>query len=145
MFYLVASNGLEAPEFLAEIRQPNGMMEDPVSAEVVRVGPTNDTYQRQVLTIRAGDRVDHAQPPNGERDNTRAYATAPRVPIGGIPGVEFVAAPDHVELRLRYEVVEKRKVEVAGNGEHVGDPDLYQPPCKVAAKCCVGGTHRRRG
>ena len=40
---LVASNSLKAPKLLAEIRQPNSVMEDPVVTIVIGIGCSNDT------------------------------------------------------------------------------------------------------
>lgn len=125
---------MEAPELLAEIRQPNGVMQDPVRAEVIRVGATHDANQWKVLTVRAGNRVDHTKPPHSERHHARADAPAPRVAVGGVPGIEFVAASDVGELRLRDEVVEEGEVKVTGHGKHVCDPHLHEAACEVAAE-----------
>ena len=123
-------------------------MEDPTGAVVVGVGPTDDANQRQVLAVRSGDGVEHAEAADGERHHARADSPGARVAVGGVPGVELVAAPDQVQRRLRDEVVQQRQVEVPGNGEHVGDADFHQPAGQVAAQGGVTTAgavdHRRR-
>lgn len=117
---------MEAPELLAEIWQPNGVMQDPVSTKVVRVGPTNDTNQRKVLTVRARNRVYHTQPSHSKRDNTRAHAPAPRVAVRSVSSIKFVAASNVFQLRLRDEVVEEGEVKVTWHGENVLHTHLHQ-------------------
>lgn len=131
---------MEAPEFLAEIRQPNGVMQDPVRAEVVSVGSTHDANHRKVLTVRAGNCVDHTQPAHSERHHARADAAAPCVTISGVPGIEFVATSDVGEFGLRDEVVEEGEVKVTGDGENVCDANLHEAAREVAAEGgLVGG------
>jgi hypothetical protein len=132
---LIASDSLKAPEFLAKVRHSNGMVENPVGPIVIGVGPTNNANERQVLTVRAGDGVEYTQSTDGERNNTRADATRARVSVSSVSSVELVAASDVGESRLGDEVVEEREVEIAGNGEHVGDTDLDQSTCQVATQC----------
>jgi len=134
---LEASNGLKAPQLLAEIGQTDGVVEDPTRTIVVGVGPTNDADQRQVLAVRSGDRVEHAEPANGERDNASADTSSTGVAIGSVPGVELVAAADDVERGLSDEVVEQSEVEVAGNGENIGDTDFNEAAREVAAESGV--------
>lgn len=138
-FDLVAGNSLEAPEFLAEIRQSNGVMQDPVGAEVVRVGSTDDADHRKVLTVRAGDCVDHTQAAHCERHHASADAPAPCVAVGGVAGIEFVATSDVGEFGLRNEVVEEGEVKVTGDGENVCDPNLDEAAREVAAEGGLGG------
>jgi len=130
---------LEAPEFLAEIRQPNGVMQDPVRAEVVRVRPTHDANQWKVLTVRAGNSVDHTQAPHCERHHAGADAAAPRVAVGGVPSIEFVAASDVGELWLGDKVVEEGEVKVTGHGKNVCDAHLHEAAREVAAERGLGG------
>lgn len=130
--YLSTGDCLKAPELLTEIGQPDRVMEDPVSPEIVGVGPTNNTYHRQVLTVSASNSVDNAEPTDGKGDHASAHALGARIPVGGVPRVELVAAADHLQLRLGNQVVKKRKVEVAGHGEHVPRADLDEPPGQVA-------------
>lgn len=110
------------------------MVEDPTRTVVVGVGSANDADQRQVLAVRSGDRVEHAEPANGERDNARADSSSTRIAIGSVPGVELVAAADDVERGLSDEVVKQREVEVPGNGENVGDTDFNEAASEVATK-----------
>lgn len=115
------------------------MVEDPIRPVVVGVGPADDADNRKVLAVRAGDGVDDAQTADGEGHDARADAPGPSVPVGGVPGVELVAAADVSEPGLGYEVVEESEVEVAGNGEDVADADLHEAPRDVAAEGGVGG------
>lgn len=143
---LEASNSLKTPKLLAEIRQPDGMVKYPVRPVVVGVGPADDADHRQVLAVGPGDGVEHAEPADGERHDAGPDAPGAGVAVGGVPGVELVAAADEVEPRLGDEVVEEREVEVAGDGEDVGDADLDEPVGDVAAHGGVGGgDHRGRG
>lgn len=121
-------------------------MEDPIGPVVIRIGPTNDTDHRQVLTVRAGDGVENTQPTNGESHDARAHSPGPRVAIGGVAGIELVAAADQVELRLGDQVVQEGQVEVAGHGEDVLGADLDEPPSQVAAQSAGrGGRTDRAG
>ena len=115
------------------------MVKHSVGAVVVGVGPSDDADQRQVLAVRAGDGVEHAKAANGERHDARADATRPGVAVGGVPGVQLVAAADVGEARLGDEVVEEGEVEVTGDGEDVGHAHLDEPPGEVAAE---GGLRR---
>lgn len=120
------------------------MVKDPVCSIVVRVRSTNDANERQILTVSSGDSVDYAETTNGKGNNASSDATGAGIAVGGVAGVELVAATNKVELRLGDEVVEQSQIEVAGNREHVGDADLHQPPCKVAAERGITARHRRR-
>lgn len=114
-------------------------MQDPVGSEIIRVGPTHYTNQRKVLTVRASDCVDDAESSHSERDDTRADALAPRVAVGGVPCVELITASYVGELWFGDEVVEEGEVKVTGDGEDVGDPDLDESACEVAAERGFGG------
>ena len=109
-------------------------MEDAIGAIVVGVRPTNDADQGQVLAVRSGDRVEHAEPADGERDDARTDASRTCVAVGSIAGVELVTAADDVERGLSDEVIQQREVEVAGNGEDVGDTDFDEAARKVATE-----------
>jgi hypothetical protein len=81
-------------------------VEDAVGPVVVGVGPAGDADDGEVLAVRAGDGVEHAEPPDGEGDGARPHAARARVPVGGVAGVELVAAPHEAEARLGDQVVE---------------------------------------
>lgn len=132
--YLIASDCLKAPELLAEVRQPNSVVKNSVCPVVIGVGTTDYANERQVLAVRAGDRVEDAEAADGEGHDARADAAGAGVAVSGVPGVELVAAADVVEARLGDEVVEECQVEVAGDGEHVRHADLDEPACQVAAQ-----------
>lgn len=114
------------------------MMQDPVGTVIVRVRTSDDANHREILTVRAGDCVEDTQPSDCERHDARADASSPSVTVGCVPCIELIAAADQVERWLSYEVVEQREVEVAGNGKHVADADLHQPPGNVAAERRLG-------
>jgi len=141
---LVAGDGLEAAELLGEVREADGVVQDAVGAVVVGVGTAHDADHGEVLAVRAGDGVEHAEPADGERDGAGADATGAGVPVGGVPGVELVAAADEAQPRLGDEVVEQGEVEVAGDGEHVGGADLHEPPRQVPAESGARRGRRRR-
>lgn len=135
---LIASYGLKAPQLLAKIRQTDRMVEDPVSSVVVGIGTSDDANQRQILAVRTGDRIEDAEPTDGESDDARTDAPGSSVAIGGVPSIEFVAAADVVERRLGDEVVKEGEVEVARNGEDIGDADLHEPASEVATQSGLG-------
>ena len=120
------------------------MVEDAVGAVVVGVGPADDADDGEVLAVGARDGVEHAEAPDGERDGARPDAPRAGVTIGGVPGVELVAAADEVEPRLGDEVVEQGEVEVPGDGEDVGGADLHEPARQVAAERGARRGHRGR-
>ena len=91
------------------------MMEDPISSVVIGIRPADYTNHRQILTVRAGNSIDHAQATNGERDDAGANSSGPGIAIGGVPSVELVAATDQVELRLGDQMVQEAQVEVSGD------------------------------
>lgn len=76
------------------------MVEDSVGSVIVGVGTTDDANERQVLTVRAGDRIQNAESADGERDDARADAAGPRVAVGGVPGIKLVTAADVVQPGL---------------------------------------------
>lgn len=129
---LVACDSLEAAELLAEIGQPDGVMEDPVGAIVVGVGTADDANERQILTVGTGNGVENTEPADSEGDDARTDATGASVAVSRVAGVELVTAADEVEPRLSDQMVEKGEVEVAGDGEDVGDTNLNEPASQVA-------------
>jgi hypothetical protein len=120
------------------------VVKDAVGAVVVGVGPAHDADDGEVLAVRAGDGVEHAEPTDGERDGAGADAPRPRVPVGGVPGVEFVAAADEGQARLGDEVVEQGEVEVPRDGEDVGGADLHEAARQVPAERGASRGQRRR-
>lgn len=104
--YLCAGDWLETSELLGKIRQPDGVVQDPVRPVVIGIRPSHDTDHRQVLTVSPCDGVEHAETPNRERHHARAHTPSSRVPISRIAGVQLVAAADQVQLRLGYQVVQ---------------------------------------
>jgi hypothetical protein len=155
--YLIAGDRLEAPELLREIRQPDGVVQDPAAPVVVAVGSPDDADDRQVLAERPRDGVDGAEPADGEGDGARAHPAVarPGVAVGGVGRVELVAAADEAHPcgpALRLELVEEREVEVPRHREDVARADLRQPPRQVPAQRGVvrrgvgeGGVRDRRG
>lgn len=135
---LIASDGLKAPKLLAKIRQPNSVVKNPAGSIVIRVGSSNYTNQRQVLTVGSSDRIENTEPPHSESNNTRADATRASVAISGVAGVELVAAANVGEPRLCDEVVEEGQVKVTGHSEDVSDADLDESASKVATQSGLG-------
>lgn len=131
---LEAGDGLKASELLREVGEADRVVEDPVGAVVVGVRPTDDADDGEVLAVGSGDGVDDAETADSEGDDAGAHATRAGVAVGGVAGVELVAAPDEVEGGLVDEVVEKGQVEVARDGEDVGDAHLDQTPGQVPAQ-----------
>ncbi|RDY08913.1 hypothetical protein CR513_06800, partial [Mucuna pruriens] len=117
-------------------------MEYPIGAVVVRVGSSHHANHRQVLAVSSGDGVQDAESAHGEGDHARPHALRTRVAVGGVAGVELVAATHEVELRLGDEVVQERQVEVAGDGEDVPHADLHEPPSQVATQRAIEGGSR---
>lgn len=138
--YLEASHSLEASKLLAEIGQPDRVMEDPVSAKVITVRTTDNTNEGQILTVSTSNSIKNTEAADGEGNDTRADATGPSVAIGGVAGVELVAAADDVEPGLGDQMVEQGEVEVAGNREDVGDANLNEPASQVATQGGLTGT-----
>ena len=142
---LITSNGLKTAIFLAEIGNPDGMMKNPIGTVIVRIRTSTDAYNREILTVRAGNCVDHTEASEGEGDDAGTDAALARVSVGGVAGVELVAAADVVEAGLGDEVVEEREVEVSGDGEDVGDADLDEAARQVAAEGALLGGGDRGG
>ena len=138
--YLIAGNRLEASDFLAEVRQPNSVVENSISTVVVGVGTSDDTNDRKVLTVSAGDGVENAEPADSEGDNTCTDAAGPGVAVGGVASVELVTAANVVETRLGNDAIEKSEVEVSGNGEDVVDANLNKTVSDVAAEGGAGAS-----
>lgn len=72
------------------------MVENPVSSIVVGVGTADDAYQREVFTVRAGDGVEDAKSSDSESDDAGSNTASPSIAVGGVSGVELVAAADQV-------------------------------------------------
>jgi hypothetical protein len=135
----MAGDSLEAPQFLGEIRQPDGVMQNPVRAVIVRVGSTYDANQWKVLTICTGNGIQHTEPTDGEGDSTGADTATPGIAICSIPGVQFIATANQAQPGLSNQVVEQGEIEVAGNSEDILDPHLDQSARKVASEGRVAG------
>lgn len=119
---------------MTEIRQSDGVVENPIRAVIVRIGATHDADDRQILAVSAGDGVDDAESADGEGSDAGAYAPGAGVSVRRITGVELVAAADEVELGLGNQVVEKREIEITGHGEDVAHPHLDEPPGEMPAQ-----------
>lgn len=144
--YLSTGDSLKALELLTKIGQPDCVVEDPVCPVIVGIGTADYTNHRQILTVRAGNSIDHAQSTNRERNRTGANSSRPSIAIGGVPGVELVATADQVELWLSDQVVQESQVEVAGDGEDVLDADLHKPPSQMTTqRAREGGWTDRQG
>jgi hypothetical protein len=141
----MAGDGLEAAELLREVGEADGVVEDAVGPVVVGVGPAGDADDGQVLAVGARDGVEHAEPPDCERDGAGPDAARARVPVGGVPGVELVAAADEAQAGLGDQVVEQREVEVPRNREDVVDADLHEATREVAPQRRLPRRQDRRG
>lgn len=139
--YLITSHCLEATELLTEIGQTDGVVEDSVGAVVVGVGTADDTDEREVLTVSTGDSIEHAETADGECDDASTYATRPGVAVGGVSSVELIAAANEVKSRLSDQMVEKGKIEIAGDGEDITDANLNQTASQVTAESGLAGSN----
>lgn len=139
---LETSNGLEATQFLREIRKPNGVVEDSIRPVIVGIGPSDDTNHGEVLGIRTGDGVEDAEAADGEGDRASADPARAGEAVCGVAGIELVAAADEVEAGLGDEVIEEGEVEVPGDGEDVGGADLDEAPGDVTAEGALRGAYR---
>jgi len=117
-------------------------MQNPISPKIIGIRPSHNADHRQVLAVRARDGVEHRQPADGECDDAGPNTTGPGVAVGRVAGIELIAAADVGEPGLGDEVVEEGEVEVAGNGEHVGDADLDEAAGEVAAEGGISGGKR---
>ena len=99
----------------------------------VAVDPADDGDDGQVLGVGAGHGVQGAEPADAVGHDEGRDPVGPRVPLGGVAGVQLVAAADHLEAGVLQELVEQDEVEVAGDGEVVADPGLLQPGRQVVA------------
>lgn len=131
---LKASNRLETPVLLAEIRDSDRMMEDPISSKVIRIWSTHDTDNRKILAVSTCDCVKDAQTTDGESHRTGGSTAGPGVPVCGVPCVQLIAASDVFQAGFCDEVVEEGEVEITGNCEDIGDANLHETPGKVAAQ-----------
>lgn len=134
---------MEASEFLAEIRQPNGVMKNSINSKIVGIRTPNNAYDGKVLTVSPSNGVQYAKATHSEGHNTSSNTTRPGIPIGGIPSIELVAAPNVGEPWFSNQVIEKREIEVAGNGEHIFNADLDKAASDEAAESGIGGGRRR--
>ena len=110
------------------------MVEYPVRAVIVRVGSTDETDDGEILAVRSGYGVQHAQTADREGNDASPDSARSGVAFSGVAGVKLVAAADEIELRLGDELVEKSEVEVSGNGEDVADAKLHETARYVAAE-----------
>jgi hypothetical protein len=129
--YLEASDLLEAPELLAKVGVSGGVVQDSVGAVVVGVGATDNANDGEILAVRAGDGIDHAQASHGERHGAGPDAVGARVPVSSVARIQLVAASNELKPRLRQQVVEQDEVEVAGHGKNVAHPNFHQPGSNV--------------
>lgn len=125
---------MKASKLLGEIRKPNCMVQDPVSAIIVGIGATHNANHRQILTVSTSNGVQHAKPTDSESDHTCTHALGSSIAISGVAGVELVAAADQVEFRLGDQVIQKGQIEIPRNREHIFDSDLDEPPSEVTAE-----------
>jgi hypothetical protein len=82
------------------------MMQNAVGPIVVRIRPTHDTDDGQIIAVSPRDRIDDAEPPDGERNGAGPHTSGSCVPIGRVASVELVAAADEIEARLRQQMVQ---------------------------------------
>lgn len=134
-----ASDGLKAAEFLAEIRQSDRVVQNPICAIIVGIGTPDDTDDGEILAVSTGDGVENAESADRERDDAGSNAARPGISVGRITRIDLITAADVVEARLGNEVIEKGEVEVSGDGEDVGDSDLDEAVGDVAAEGGIRG------
>ena len=143
MPYLSTGDRLKRTKLLGEVRQPNCVVKNPVGAVIVRIRPTNYTNHRQILTVGTRNGVQNAEATHSERHHTSSHAPRTRVAVGGVAGIELIAAAHKVEPRLGDQVIKQRQVKVPGNREDIPDADLDEPACQVAAESARAGTGDR--
>ena len=72
------------------------MMQDPVSPIIIRIRAADDTDNGQILTVSASNSVQDAKATHSERHHTGPHASGACVAVGGVSGVQLVAAADQV-------------------------------------------------
>lgn len=132
--YLKASNSLETPQLLAEIRQTNGMMKNPVSPVIIGIRTPNNTNHRKILTISTSDRIKNAEPTDGKRNNTGTNTARAGITVSGVSRIKLITATDISKARLSYEMIKKSEIKVAGNRENISDANLNKAASYVAAE-----------
>lgn len=139
---LKTGHSLETSIFLAEIRDSNGVMQDPVGAEVVRIRAPDNANHREILTVCSSNGVDDTEPSDSERDDHCTNAFPPSVALSSVSGVDLVAASDVVDAGLVDKMVQQDEVEISGHSEDVANPNFNKPACKMTAQACGGFDYR---
>lgn len=121
---LITGDSLEAPQFLAEIRQANRVMQNAVCAIVIGIGPANDTDEGKILAVGTGNGIEDTEAPNSEGNNTGTDTTGTGIAISGISCIKLIAAANETEAGFSNEVVKQGKVEITGNREDIAHTDL---------------------
>ena len=93
---------MKTAQLLAEVGQPNSMVDYSIRPVIVRIRTPNNTNHRNIFRVSPGDGVDDAESADGERHDARADANAAGSgeTVCGIAGVELVAAADVAEPGL---------------------------------------------
>ena len=103
------------------------VMQDVVGAGVVGVVAGRHEDHRQPFGVRAGDAVERGERSDVHGGDDRAAAVDPSIGLGGIRGVELVAAADLLHVLVREQLVQQDQVVVAWDHEVVLDADLLKP------------------
>lgn len=129
---------MKASKLLTEIGDTDRVMQDPVGAVVVRIRPTDNADDRQILTVGSSDTVDNTETSDGESDHNCTDAFPSGVPIGSISCVDLVAATNIIDARLIQEVIEQDEVEVSRHSEDIVASDFDKPASEMPAQASSG-------
>jgi hypothetical protein len=102
-------------------------MEDVIGPKIIRIRPTRDANDRQILTVRACNRIYHTQASHRESDRTCPDTMGPSIPVRRIPGVQFIATSDQIQPRFCQQMVQQHQIEVPWNREHIVHSNLHKP------------------
>jgi hypothetical protein len=106
-------------------------------------GHAGEVDDRHVFRVGTGDGVDRAQFADTVGRAERGDPMDPRVAVGRVAGVQFVAATHPFDAGMLDDRVLNRKCVIAGDTEDVVDSDVLQAPEDVLDHCFGHGNSPR--
>jgi hypothetical protein len=108
-------------------------MEEMVGARVVGVVPGGHEDHREALGVGAGHAVERGEGPHVERGDHGPDPLDPRITLGGVSGVELVAAADLLHVLVPQQLIEQDEVVVARHHEIVLQADVLEARREVVS------------
>mmetsp|Transcript_4904 Transcript_4904/g.8976 ORF Transcript_4904/g.8976 Transcript_4904/m.8976 type:complete len:577 (-) Transcript_4904:25-1755(-) len=144
--YLAASNLTESADLLAVIIvQTNSVVENVVGGEIIGVRAATHADDGEILAIGTRNSINDAETSDTESNDNAANSLPAGITISGITSVQFIAAPNHLQLLVLDKLIEEEEVEITRDSEDMVAANLNKSVAKVNTNVSLGHFFRLSG